>query len=158
MKIAVAFDHAGFRAKQDVVKLLTSRGHEVVEFGPDSSSPVDYPDFAAPASKAVAKGDCQRGIFVCGTGIGVSIVANKVPGVRAALCHDEYTTRVSRTHNDANVLCLGTRVLGREKILELVKVWLDTNFEGGRHERRLKKIEALEKELSPGLHPPSSSK
>lgn len=158
MKIAVAFDHAGFRAKQAVVKLLASGGHQVTEFGPESDASVDYPDFAAPASRAVAEGECQRGIFVCGTGIGVSIVANKIPGVRAALCHDEYTARVSRTHNDANVLCVGTRVLGEEKILELVKLWLETEFQGGRHARRLKKIEALEKEIACGLNPPSSEK
>ncbi len=158
MKIAVAFDHAGFHVKQVVVDLLEHLGHEVTEFGPESADPVDYPDYARPAAEAVAGGECERGVLICGSGIGMSLVANKLPGIRAAVCHDEYTTRVARTHNDANVLCLGARVLERKKILELVKLWLATEYQGGRHERRLGKIEMLEKEVMGKVNPPSSRK
>jgi len=155
MKIAVAFDHAGLSFRQPVLDGLREIGHQALEFTSSSDAGDDYPDFAAPAARAILRGECQRGIFVCGSGIGMSIVANKFPGIRAAVCHDEYTARISRAHNDANVLCLGSRVLDKQIVAELVRLWLSTDFEGGRHSRRLKKIEALEKEVASGLNPPS---
>lgn len=143
MKIAVASDHAGFEYKEKVKVLLNELGHEVVDFGcfsPDSS---DYPDFAYPAAVAVGNGECERGIFICGTGIGVSIVANKAKGVRAANCCSVEEARLSRQHNDANVLTFGARLISWEIAKEIVEVWLKTEFEGGRHERRVEKIHRL---------------
>ena len=143
MKISVASDHAGFEYKERLKELLKSLGHEVVDFGcfsPDSS---DYPDFAYPAAKAVGIGECERGIFICGTGVGVSIVANKVKGVRAANCCSVEEAKLSRQHNNANVLTFGARLISWELAKEIVKVWLETEFEGGRHERRVEKIHKL---------------
>lgn len=141
MKIAVGSDHAGYDLKTIVAGWLLEHDHEVVDLGTGSASArVDYPDFARAVAEAVARGDCERGIAVCGTGLGVSMTANKVSGIRAALCTDCYMARMSRQHNDANVLCLGQRVLGIGLALDIVKVWLETGFEGGRHVQRVVKI------------------
>lgn len=127
---------------------LTAQGIHYHDFGTHAPDAVDYPDFALPVAEAVARGEFDRGIIVCGTGIGVSIVANKVPGVRAALCHDTFSARSSRAHNDANILTLGERVVGPGLALEIVRVWLASEFEGGRHARRVAKIAAIEKKYS----------
>ena len=140
MKIAVASDHAGFEYKEKLKELLKELGHEFVDFGTFSSDSTDYPDFAYPAAEAVANGECERGIFICGTGVGVSIVANKVKGIRAANCCSVEEAKLSRQHNDANVLTFGARLISWENAKEIVKVWLETEFEGGRHARRVEKI------------------
>ena len=145
MRIALACDHGGFRLKESVKEFLMSQGLEVLDFGTFSEDSVDYPDFAIKAIKALLRGEVDRAILMCGTGIGMSIVANRFPGIRAALCHDVYTARMSRLHNDANVLVMGGRVLSPEVAQEMVKVWLTEPFEGGRHERRLRKIEDIER-------------
>ncbi len=144
MKIALGSDHKGYPLKEHVKRLLASMGHECVDFGPASEARVDYPDHAAPAARAVADGACDRGIVICASGVGVSITANKVPGIRAALCHDLYLARMSRLHNDANVLAMGAFVVGEGLADEIVSVWLATEYEGGRHQQRLDKIAALE--------------
>ena len=146
MKIALGADHAGLATKQAIAELLKKQGHEVVGFGAEDGTPVDYPDPAREVAQSVAQGSAERGILVCGTGMGVSIAANKVHGVRAALVHDEYTTIMSRAHNDANVLCLGGRTMDAQKAVGLVGLWLKTKFEGGRHQLRLDKISLIEKE------------
>ena len=145
MKIALACDHGGLNLKSEIIKELKSKGHEVVDFGTNSTDSCDYPDFALPAAEAVAHGECERGIVVCSTGIGVSIVANKVPGVRCAHCHDTYCAEFTRLHNDANVLALGEKVVGAGYALKIVNTFLSTEFEGGRHQRRVDKITAIEK-------------
>lgn len=145
MKIALACDHGGLNLKSEIIKELKSKGHEVVDFGTNSTDSCDYPDFALPAAEAVAHGECERGIVVCSTGIGVSIVANKVPGVRCAHCHDTYCAEFTRLHNDANVLALGEKVVGVGYALKIVNTFLSTEFEGGRHQRRVDKITAIEK-------------
>jgi len=144
MKIALASDHRGFEAKQTVMNYLGSAGHEVTDFGCDGPASCDYPDSSIPGAESVSRGQCERGIFFCGTGIGSSIAANKVKGVRAALCHDELTAEMARRHNDANVLCLPADLLGDELIRRVVDVWLRTEYEGGRHDRRLQKISRYE--------------
>ena len=144
MKIAVASDHRGFRAKGLLHAYLESKGHAVTDFGCDSPASCDYPDSALPGAESVACGDADFGIFLCGTGIGMSMSANKVAGVRAALCHDELTVELSRRHNDANVLCLPADLVGEALIRMMVDVWLQTPYEGGRHARRLKKISDYE--------------
>lgn len=144
MKIAVACDHGGLQLKRALVRYLTSKGHEVIDFGTDTEESCDYPDYALPAAEAVAAGRCERGILVCGTGIGVSIVANKVPGIRCAHCHDTYSAKYTRLHNDANMLAFGQRVIGEGLMEEIVDVFLSTDFEGGRHQRRLDKLAAIE--------------
>jgi L-threonylcarbamoyladenylate synthase len=142
MRIAVASDHAGYRLKAAIADWLADRGYGVWDVGTASGETrVDYPDMARLAAHAVSSGECQRAIVVCGTGIGVSMTANKVAGVRAALCTDAYTARMSRLHNDANVLCLGQRVVGSGLALDIVATWLEAAFEGGRHARRVAKIE-----------------
>ncbi|MBX5464144.1 MAG: ribose 5-phosphate isomerase B [Clostridia bacterium] len=146
MKVALGADHGGFALKEAIRGWLEQAGHEVLDFGTHSEEACDYPDLARPAAEAVARGEAERAILVCGTGIGMSIVANKVAGVRAALCHDAYTARLSREHNDANVLCLGGRVLGPGVAREMVEIWLATPFAGGRHARRVAKVEALDGE------------
>ena len=146
MKIAVGSDHAAFDHKQYVVKELRSEEHDIMDFGTNSADPCDYPDIARAVAKAVSSGETERGIIMCGTGLGMCITANKVRGIRAAACHDEYTTIMSRSHNDANVLCLPARLLGIEQALEIVDVWLDAPFEGGRHDRRVEKIMRTERE------------
>ena len=140
MRIAIGSDHRGYEAKRRIRALLQQLGHEVVDMGPDSGDSVDYPDFAFQVATAVGAGQADRGILVCGTGIGMCIAANKVPGVRAAPCHDSITAEMSRRHNDANVLCLSADLLGEELIDRMVRIWLTTDFEGGRHAQRVGKI------------------
>lgn len=141
MKIALGTDHAGFRLKEKVKELLGSLGHEVRDFGAFSEEPVDYPVFVRPAAEAVAKGECERGIVFGGSGNGEAMTANKVRGVRCALCWNEEVARLSRQHNDANVLSLGERVIPEEMALALVRVWLTTDFEGGRHAKRIAQLD-----------------
>ncbi len=145
MKIAIASDHGGCELKEKIVELLKEKGLEVIDYGVDNPESVDYPDYGIKVANAVSKGIAERGILSCGTGIGMSIVANKFPDVRAALCYDMFTARMSRLHNDANILVLGGRVLDKEIALLMVDAWLRTDFEGGRHQRRLDKISELEK-------------
>jgi ribose 5-phosphate isomerase B len=145
MRIAVASDHAGYRLKEDLKLLLRELGHEVRDFGTHSDDPVDYPDFIAPAAEAVGRGEYDRGIILGGSGNGEAMVANKVAGIRCALCHDVTTARLARAHNDANVLAIGQRVVGTEVARDLVRVWLETAFEEGRHQRRVEKLMALER-------------
>jgi len=140
MKVALASDHRGFTAKEKMKTYLGSRGHEVQDFGCNSATSCDYPDSSLPAAESVAKAKCDVGVMFCGTGIGMSMTANKVSGVRAALCHDELTAQLSRAHNDANVLCLPADLIGDELMRRVVDVWLSTRFDGGRHERRVAKI------------------
>lgn len=147
MKIAIASDHGGRELKEKIIVLLREEGLEVIDYGVDNPESVDYPDYGIKVANAVSKGIAERGILSCGTGIGMSIVANKFPHVRAALCYDMFTARMSRLHNDANILVLGGRVLDKEVALMMVDVWLRTGFEGGRHQRRLDKISELEKGL-----------
>ena len=140
MKIAIGSDHGGFVLKQFLVSKLAGFGHEVLDHGCHSDASVDYPDFADAVSAAVLSGEADAGILVCGTGIGMSMAANRHGGIRAALCHDEYTARMSREHNDANILCLGDRVLGKGVAEGIVNVWLESTFQGGRHQQRIAKI------------------
>jgi ribose 5-phosphate isomerase B len=150
MKISIAADHRGLPAKERIVSLLEEMGHDVLDMGTNSSKSCDYPDTGYHASKVVADGKAERGILVCGSGIGMSIVANKVDGVRAALCHDEMSAELSRRHNDANVLCLASDVLGDELIRRIVANWLKTDFEtSGRHQRRVDKIAMIEQGQDP---------
>src|SRR5215472_2484871 len=137
MKIAIGSDHAGFRYKEKIKELLRSLGHEVKDFGTDSEAPVDYPLFIRPTAEAVARGECERGIVLGGSGNGEAIVANKVHGIRCALCWSLETAKLAREHNDSNVLSLGERMIPAELALEIVKVWLETGFAGGRHARRI---------------------
>lgn len=137
MKIALGSDHGGFVLKREIADWMAEAGHEVVDMGNDGPASVDYPDYADKVCRAVLAGDCERGVLVCGTGIGMSMAANRHRGIRAALCHDAFTARMSREHNDANVLCLGGRVLGPALALDIVAVWLAAAFEGGRHQRRI---------------------
>lgn len=141
MKISLGTDHAGFRLKEKVKALLESLGHEVTDFGTFSEDPVDYPKFIRPAAEAVASGQCERGIVFGGSGNGEAISANKVRGIRCALCWNEEVARLSRQHNDANVLSLGERVIPEETALAIVRVWLTTGFEGGRHAARIAQLE-----------------
>jgi len=141
LKVALGADHGGYRLKEDVAAVLREMGVAYEDFGTFSTDPVDYPDFARAVAEAVVAGTCDRGILCCGTGIGVAIAANKVPGVRAALCHDVYSARMSREHNDANVLTMGGRVIGPGLAGEIVRTFLSAGFAGGRHARRLAKIE-----------------
>jgi ribose 5-phosphate isomerase B len=148
MRIALGSDHAGFPLKEDLKAFLTAEGHEIIDVGTDSVEPVDYPAFCAAAARAVASGDADRGIVMGGSGQGEQMVANKIHGVRAALCHDLYVARLSRAHNDANVLGMGARVIAPEYAREIVRVWLATPFEGGRHLRRVEQIANIEREGS----------
>lgn len=141
MKVAIASDHGGFRLKQEIVAYLTKHNIEYTDFGTDSEDSVDYPDFAKPLSERVASGEFDRGILICGTGIGMSIASNKVPGIRCALVHDAFSAKATRQHNNSNVLALGERVIGIGVALDIVDIWLNTEFEGGRHDRRVDKIE-----------------
>lgn len=141
MKISLGTDHAGFRYKEKVKALLNQLGHEVTDFGTWSEEPVDYPLFIRPAAEAVARGECDRGIVFGGSGNGEAMAANKVRGVRCALCWNDETARLSRQHNDANVLSIGERVIPEETALGLVRVWLTTAFEGGRHANRIAQLE-----------------
>ena len=148
MKIAVACDHGGLELKKTLLKYLSEQGHEIVDFGTNSPDSCDYPDFALPAAEAVAAGQCERGILICSTGIGISIVANKVPGIRCAHCHDTYSAKYTRLHNNANMLAFGQKEIGESLMLEIVETFLKTEFEGGRHQRRIDKITAIEKKYS----------
>jgi len=143
MKISLGTDHAGFRYKEKVKAFLTELGHEVKDFGTFSEESVDYPVFIRPAAEAVARGECDRGIVFGGSGNGEAMVANKVHGVRCALCWNEEVARLSRQHNDANVLSLGQRVIAEDLVLKIVRVWLDTPFEGGRHQKRVEQLNAM---------------
>jgi ribose 5-phosphate isomerase B len=146
MNIAVGSDHAGFQLKEHLTQLLRGLGHEVMDLGTDSEEPVDYPLFCAAVARAVAAGEVERGIVLGGSGQGEQICANKVRGIRAALCNDLYTARYSRLHNDANVLSIGARIVGEALADEIVRTWFDTGFEGGRHVRRLAQITEIEQE------------
>lgn len=150
MKIALAADHRGHGVKEMVAVFLSEQGHQVLDMGTNSSRSCDYPDTAYPAARAVADAQVDRAILVCGSGIGMDICANKIAGVRAALCHDELTAQMSRRHNNANVLCLASDVIGQELIRRIVASWVETEFEsGGRHERRVRKIAWIERGLDP---------
>jgi len=149
MKIALACDHRGYKAKEDVKTYLRAKGEQVQDFGCDNAQSCDYPDSAFPAAESVAKRENDVAIMFCGTGIGMSIVANKVHGVRAALCHDELTAELSRLHNNTNVLCLPADLIGDALIHRVVDVWLDRSFESGRHQRRVGKIIDYENTHSP---------
>lgn len=147
MKIAIACDHRGYTVKQHIVSQIVDRGHEVIDFGTDNPKACDYPDYGIPAAKAVALGQVDRGILIDGSGIGMSIIANKLPGVRAAICHDELTAEISRRHNNANTLCFAADLLGDELIRRIIDAWLLTPFEQGRHSRRVEKLTQLERQL-----------
>ncbi len=140
VKIVLAADHGGFELKELVKESLVALGREVLDVGCFSNDSVDYPDFAEKAVSAILKGDCQMGILVCGTGIGMSIVANRYRNIRAANCSDVFTAKMSREHNNANVLCLGARIIEGDIAVEMARVWLDTSFSGGRHHRRISKF------------------
>lgn len=144
MKIVLASDHGGFELKEIIKNHLVSCGYDVEDMGTYDTTSVDYPDYGRKAAEAVASGNADKGIVVCGTGIGISISANKVKGIRCALCTDEYMARMSRKHNDANMLALGGRVLGSELAIAITEAWLSTDFEGGRHSRRVDKIMEIE--------------
>jgi ribose 5-phosphate isomerase B len=144
VKVALGCDHAGYLLKEVVWSSLKSVGHEVVDKGTFSQESCDYPDFAEEVATSVAGGEAERGIVICATGIGMAMAANKVAGIRASVCNDLYTARFSRLHNDANVLALGARVVGPGLAEEIVKTWMETDFEGGRHLRRIGKIGAIE--------------
>jgi ribose 5-phosphate isomerase B len=145
MRIALGADHAGFPLKEDLKAFLAEEGHDALDHGTDSTEPVDYPPFCAAAARAVATGEADRAIVLGGSGQGEQIAANKVDGVRAALCHDLYLARLSREHNDANVLAMGARVVASAYAREIVRVWLNTPFEGGRHVPRLHQIAQIER-------------
>jgi ribose 5-phosphate isomerase B len=150
MKVALASDHAGFELKNQLVKFVESLGHQAVDCGPDSAEPVDYPDYAVRLGDAVTAGSAQRGILVCGSGVGAAVAANKLPGIRASVCHDTYSARQGVEHDDLNVLCLGARVIGSELARELVTRFLEASFSGEeRHVRRLNKVLAIERRTQP---------
>ena len=145
MKIAISSDHGGNRLRHEIMDLLSELGLDYEDFGPDSDESVDYPDYAKPVADGVASGQFDRGILICGTGIGMSIAANKVKGIRCALVHDVFSAKATRGHNDSNILAMGERVIGPGLAREVATAWLDTSFEGGRHERRVAKLSELEK-------------
>jgi ribose 5-phosphate isomerase B len=147
MKVAIGSDHAGFELKEMISNIVKEMGNEVIDMGTGSSCSVDYPDYAEAVADAVSKGKVERGILICGTGIGMSIVANKFKNVRAALCNDLFTAKMSRLHNDANILCLGGKIIGKDLAKEIVHIWFSTHFEGGRHEKRLEKINLIERKV-----------
>lgn len=140
MKVALGSDHRGFDVKRRILSVLQQLGHEALDLGPTGTDSVDYPDFAFLVAQTVSEGKADRGILICGTGIGMCIAANKVKGIRAAPCHDSITAEMSRRHNDANVLCLSADLLGEDLIDRMVRIWLETEFEAGRHARRVDKI------------------
>lgn len=146
MKIAIACDHGGYRLKNVLIEELKRQGYEVKDYGTYSEESCDYPDYASQAARAVANGECEKGVVVCGTGIGVSICANKIKGIRCALCHDVFSAKATRAHNDANMLAMGQRVIGEGLAVEILNAWLHTEFEGDRHVRRIEKMMNLEKE------------
>ncbi|MGB3221938.1 MAG: ribose 5-phosphate isomerase B [Desulforhopalus sp.] len=140
MKIAIAADHGGYQLKESIKKNLLHAGCEILDVGCDSNDSVDYPDYAERAVSSMLTGDCQRGILVCGTGIGMSIVANRHRTIRAAVCFDVHTAKLCREHNDANILCLGARLLDPDYAMQMVTIWLETEFSGGRHQKRIEKF------------------
>lgn len=147
MKVAIASDHGGYHLKQKIIELLKEIEVDYKDFGTFSSEPVDYPDYAKEVAKSVSKGDYDRGILICGTGLGMSICANKYKGIRAVSVTDTFSAKMSREHNDANILALGERVIGEGLAKEIVKVWLETEFSYGRHQTRVNKIRLIEEEL-----------
>ncbi len=147
MTIAIGCDHAGIELKREILSLLNELRINYIDFGTDTSTSVDYPDFGEKVSDAISSGKIEKGILICGTGIGMSIVANKFPGVRASLCNDLFTAKMSRLHNDANILVMGGRIIGKDLAREIVKTWVSTPFEGDRHCRRLEKIQKIEERL-----------
>ena len=148
MKIAIGSDHAGFGLKEDVLEHLKGLNYDVIDCGTYNTESVDYPDFGEKVSSMVSAGEVERGILICGTGLGMSMVANKFPNVRAALCNDLFSAKMSRLHNDANVLVLGGRIIGKDLAAEIVRTWMSTAFEGERHMRRLNKIKKIEETLN----------
>lgn len=148
--LAVASDHRGIELKEEIKKILAELGYEVNDLGPSNTDSVDYPDYAGAVSEKVSSGECDRGILVCATGVGMSIAANKYPHVRCALAQDVITAEMSRRHNDANVLALGAITTPKDKVRDIVKIWLETEFEGGRHSKRVKKIEQIEDKVKSG--------
>ncbi len=146
-KIAIASDHAGRELKDDLIEFLKEMGMETVDMGVNSNASVDYPDYGTPLAEKVSKGETEKGVLICGTGIGMSILANKFRGVRAALVSDVYTARMAKEHNDANVLVIGGRIVGKGLAREILKTWLAARFEGGRHQRRLDKITEAENRM-----------
>src|SRR5215470_4375708 len=147
MRIAIGSDHRGYHVKGKIIQLISKLGHEPIDVGSHGSDSVDYPVLAAAVAGQVSRGEVERGILICGTGIGMSIAANKFPGVRAAPCHDDLTAEFSRRHNDLNVLCLSADLLGEKLIDRMVEIWLKTEFEGGRHARRVGKIAEMEQHV-----------
>ncbi|MGA1861375.1 ribose 5-phosphate isomerase B [Deferribacter thermophilus] len=145
--VALGSDHGGFRLKEEIKNFLVSRGYEVKDFGTKDETSVDYPDYAFQVVKAILNKEVEKGIIMCGTGIGISISANRFPGIRAALCWDSYTAKMSRLHNNSNLLALGGRIIGVELAKDIVETWLTTDFEGGRHERRINKLDELAKKF-----------
>ncbi len=143
--IAIGSDHAGYLLKADIIKFLEGKGLEVKDFGTNCPDSVDYPDYGRAVAEAVASKECEKGILICGTGIGISIAANKVPGARAALCTDSYMAKMCRQHNDANIIAIGERVVGPGLALDIIETWLETEFLGGRHQNRVNKISDIEK-------------
>ena len=148
MKIAIGSDHGGLTLKEVIKPFLIEEGHEVVDFGTNTTDSCDYPIYGEAVGEAVSFGDCDRGIAICGTGLGISMAVNKVPGIRGALCTNEFMAEMSREHNDANVLVLGARVLGEGLALRIVKIWLETEFDGDSHQRRIDGISAIETKYS----------
>jgi ribose 5-phosphate isomerase B len=148
MKIAIGCDHAGVAMKNDILPLLEKLDIEWEDFGTKDEESCDYPDFGEKVSEAVSNGNVDRGVLICGTGIGMSIVANKFPGIRAALCSEDYSAKMSRLHNDSNMLVLPGRVISVDTAKAIVKSWFETDFEGGRHQKRLDKISSIEKRLN----------
>lgn len=145
MRIALGSDHGGINLKRSIIDYLVSEGHEIKDFGTDSSDSCDYPDFALPVAESIVAKEFDLGILICGTGIGISIAANKVTGVRAALCHNTFSAHATREHNNANILAMGERVVGTGLALDIVKTFINTEFEGGRHQTRIDKISQIEK-------------
>ena len=147
MKVVVASDHAGVEVKKDICAAVAELGHEVVDLGPQNTDSVDYPDYASKACRMIQHGHADRGILICGTGIGMSVVANKHHGIRASLVTNDYTAKMSRAHGNANVMCIGSRVVENHLIPGLVRIWMNEPFEGGRHEQRLKKLMELDAKI-----------
>jgi len=147
MKIVIGSDHAGFELKEDLRAYLGEQNVEVEDLGVKSAAPADYPDIGGALAEKISKGEFERGILICGSGVGMSIVANRFSGVRAALCHDLYTARMSREHNDANLLVLGGRLIAKGLAREILKVWLESRFQGGDHQRRVDKIKLIERKI-----------
>ena len=147
MRVAIGCDHAGLELKEELTALLKEMGIETENMGTDTLQSVDYPDFGGCVSEAVSRGKVDRAILICGTGIGMSITANKFPRVRAALCNDLFTAKMSRLHNDANILVMGSRIVGKGLAREITKVWFETPFEAGRHAERLKKINLIDEKI-----------